>query len=62
MRAWKCRECSEKAGVLGTRKGGSVYGGPAREGTGVVGPSVDMLEETGESGTRTDEFICSGPA
>ena len=52
----------ERAGVLGTRKGGSVYGGPTREGTGVVGPSVDMLEETGEFGTRTDESICSGPA
>ena len=52
----------EGAGVLETGKGGSVYGGPAREGTGVVGPSVDMLEETGEFGTRTDESSCSGPA
>ena len=52
----------ERAGVLGTRKGGSVYGGPAREGTGVVGPSVDKLEETGEFGTRRDESVCSGPA
>ena len=48
--------------MLGTQKGGSVYGGPAREGTGVVGPSVDMLEETGELETRTDESICSGLA
>ena len=52
----------ERAGVLGTRKGGSVYGGPAREGTGVVRPSVETLEETGQFGTRTDESICSGPA
>ena len=38
----------ERAGVLGTRKGGFVYGEPAREGTGVAGASVDKLEETGE--------------
>ena len=54
-------EVLERAGVLGTRKGGSVYGGPAREGTGVVGPSVDKLEETGEFWTRRDESIFSGP-
>ena len=51
----------ERAGVLGTRNGGSVYGGLAREGTGVVCPSVETLEETGQFGTRTDESICSGP-
>ena len=50
----------ERAVVLGTRKRGSVYGGTVREGTGVVGPSVDKLEEAGEFGTGRDESICSG--
>ena len=52
----------EGAGVVGTRKGGFVYVGPAREGTGVVGPSVDKLDEEREFGTRRDESICSGSA
>ena len=51
-------EVLEGAGVFGTRKGGAVYGGPAREGPGVVGPSVDKLGETGDFGIRRHESIC----
>ena len=52
----------ERAGVLEIRRGGSVYGEPTRKGTGVIGPSVDKLEETGQFGTCRDESICSGSA
>ena len=61
MWTWKCRKCW-KGGSIRDPEGGTVYGGPAHEGNGVVGPSVDKLEETGEFGTRRDESIRSGPA
>ena len=44
------------------RRRGSIYAGPTREGTGVVDPSADRLEEMGEFCTCRDESICSGPA
>ena len=44
---WKKFEVLEGAGELRTRNRGSVCGGPTREGTGVVGPSVGGIPYVG---------------